>query len=636
MDPLDSPATRRPSRETPAAPDRRETAPVATGPAGAVPVGTPAPAPGAAFVARWRPWIEGAAGRRSGLALLFVALTVAMLGPTPRELTDTLPNDLGDPALVVWILSWGWHSLTTDPLAVLDAPIFWDHPNALAFSDPLLPLAVPHGVLAAVTGNAVLAANLLGLGLVVLNLAATFTLGRRVLGRGDAALVAALIAAFNPYTLGQQSHLQLQTMGVIPLAFLALFVLFERERPVHGLWLGLASVTITLNALYYGALWFVVLGLIVAVEVVRRRGRLSRGLWMGLGLAAGVSALVLGPLALAYRAVSHQHGGQRGYQPTNALLPRDLLTVARGNRLWGTSLDDLGSLRIPGDHAFFMGLTAYVLGLIGVVVVAAGLWRRWRHRTPTGAPSVVERGVRWRELGYLVGAGLVSSTLALGPSPGGLPGPYRAFYHFVPGFDGIRVTSRLVVIAIGVGALVAGLGFAALSDRLRARGGARVGLLALVSAVVLVEAYGPGHARAEVPDVRGRTAVYDELARRPEGPVLELPMADPGRGLEWPFVEAPRMLFATADFNPRVNGYSGFFPDTYLSDVDLLNRVPEPAALDRLDDLDVRYLVLHLGLEQEYPALTDDEARAVIAGLPAGAASERVGDAWLVDLRAAG
>ena len=59
---------------------------------------------------------------------------------------------------------------------------------------------------------------------------------------------------------------------------------------------------------------------------------------------------------------------------------------------------------------------------------------------------------------------------------------------------------------------------------------------------------------------------------------------------------------ATIDWHPRVNGYSGYLPPGYAEDVQLLNTFPSPESLARLQALDVRYVVLHLGVNQLHAA----------------------------------
>ena len=63
-------------------------------------------------------------------------------------------------------------------------------------------------------------------------------------------------------------------------------------------------------------------------------------------------------------------------------------------------------------------------------------------------------------------------------------------------------------------------------------------------------------------------------------------------GAAWPYTEAPRLFVSLGDWNQRVNGYSGFTPPGYDGDVPVLNEFPGPAAMQRLDELGVRYVVL--------------------------------------------
>ena len=128
--------------------------------------------------------------------------------------------------------------------------------------------------------------------------------------------------------------------------------------------------------------------------------------------------------------------------------------------------------------------------------------------------------------------------------------------------------------------------------------------------------------------------MYEALKSKPDGAVAELPIADAGvvGGPAWAFVEAPRMIYSTIDWNPRFNGYSGDLPDEYLADLRQLNTFPDPDALAAARRLRIRYVVLHLGATGGFPQLSDDAAAAMVRDLPPGARAERLGRAWLVDL----
>lgn len=209
--------------------------------------------------------------------------------------------------------------------------------------------------------------------------------------------------------------------------------------------------------------------------------------------------------------------------------------------------------------------------------------------------------------------------------------PFRLFYDHVPGFDGIRVASRLAVAGLLALAVLGALGFGVITRSLR-NTAVVVVATAAVTGFVLLELAAP-ITHGDLPTDHARVAVYEALKRKPAGAVAELPVADAALGgPPWAFVEAPRMIYATIDWKPRFNGYSGDFPDQYLADRQLLNAFPAPDALAAARRLRIRYVVLHLGSTGGFPQLSDDAAAAIIRDLPAGARAERRGRAWLVDL----
>ncbi|MEZ5243840.1 MAG: hypothetical protein R2707_01990 [Acidimicrobiales bacterium] len=549
---------------------------------------------------------------------LWVLLGMVLLQPTPHRVGRTVAGDLGDSMFLTWTLKWGARALTTDPLGVFDANIFHPEPETLALSDPMLSLAPVFGALEWITGDSIVALNLVMFGLFVGALAAAHALAMRIFGRGDVALVVAVVACCNSYVFGQQNHPQLQTFGFVSLSFLLLLRALDRRRARDGVWLGLAIVAMTLANVYYGLIWL--LSALVVVAVLWLRGSLPalRELVRPAVPAMAIGAALLGPVAAIYRSVDERNGLARAYEPQNSLLPTDLLTPQRDNWLWGNALDGISSAGKAGEHAYFPGFVAMALA-------ALGLWICWRL-VRRGA-DVVRTGIRVDELVALVTAGAIAAVFALGPSPGGVKGPFRLLHRFVPGFDGIRVTSRFAVISFVAAALLVGLAAQYLIDR-TPRG--RAVLIAPLIAVLVIAEVGGPMARVEVPE-GDRLLVYEALADMDEGVVLELPIRLPSDGVAWAFVEAPRMYHATTDWNDRINGYSGSVPRGFEATAQTLQTWPSTDAERLSDELEIVYVILHGGIEQGTPAFTEAElATLVEEAEAAGHTVAPFGEDWLV------
>ena len=72
--------------------------------------------------------------RSFGVALLFVALTVAMTWPQARHM-GTQVYDADDPLLSIWRISWIAHILPVNPTQIFNGNIFYPEPRTLAYTD---------------------------------------------------------------------------------------------------------------------------------------------------------------------------------------------------------------------------------------------------------------------------------------------------------------------------------------------------------------------------------------------------------------------------------------------------------------------------------------------------------------------
>ncbi|MCU1345205.1 MAG: hypothetical protein JWL70_1471, partial [Acidimicrobiia bacterium] len=327
-------------------------------------------------------------------------------------------------------------------------------------------------------------------------------------------------------------------------------------------------------------------------------------------------ALIVGPTAIQYLRAQNLAGQSTpALIPDSSFRPVDLL-APKPNGLVSKAFDGLGASQYKWERTFFLGITTLALAVIGLVVL-------WRVR------SMVMRRL---ECVLVLAAGAVGAVLALGPEVAGVTGPLKVFAKVAPGLDSIRAPARLAAPLLLSLALCAAIGLAWLADQLRGR--RALALHGAVAALVLVELANPIR-RVPLPNTPADRAVYQALAKTPNGPTVELPMVDLRTdGTEWAFVEAPRMVLATIDWHPRVNGYSGGSAPEYLQHIDRLNRLPDPAGLAELATLHVRYLILHVGQFNGYPMYTPEQARQLVTSLTATATvtATQVGADWLVDL----
>jgi hypothetical protein len=75
----------------------------------------------------------------AGIALLiFLAFTLVKGYPLIIHSHEAIAAGLGDPLLNTWILAWDVHALTTPPVTLFDANIFYPARDALAYSENML------------------------------------------------------------------------------------------------------------------------------------------------------------------------------------------------------------------------------------------------------------------------------------------------------------------------------------------------------------------------------------------------------------------------------------------------------------------------------------------------------------------
>jgi hypothetical protein len=141
--------------------------------------------------------------------VIFCGLAVARTYPLITKMSDHIPYGVGDPLLNTWILSWDFHALTTDPWNLFNANAFYPLQHALALSEHMLgalPVFAPTYLL---TGNPILAYNVVLLISFPLCGLSMFWLVYYWTRNFWASILAGTFFAFAPARLSQLGHLQL-------------------------------------------------------------------------------------------------------------------------------------------------------------------------------------------------------------------------------------------------------------------------------------------------------------------------------------------------------------------------------------------------------------------------------------------
>jgi hypothetical protein len=344
--------------------------------------------------------------RPSFVALLLAAIAVVVTWPLASMPGSALPGNLGDPLLNTWTLGWGSDRLLAGLRGFWDGRAFFPHADTVAFSEHLLGITVFVAPVYWLSQNAVLTYNVAYLASFVHAGLAMWLLVRRLTGRTDVALVAALAFAFPLLrTTGQHTFLHMQVSGWVPLCFWALHRYAERRRAIDVLLAAGAFVLAVLTSLYFAFVLIVPVAYAALVLLWQRRERTFDTRLAGHGvLAAALAAAILAPVLLRYQQVAADHGFAR--------------TTAESVRYSADVLSYVSAWHQAGLRPFLRDEQAIVRALFPGLVIAglALLAAGWRRRA-FGPRDL------WMWGGPLAGVALVAVSVASGrPSVAGLCG----------------------------------------------------------------------------------------------------------------------------------------------------------------------------------------------------------------------
>lgn len=488
--------------------------------------------------------------RRALVCALFAALAVVNSYPLALKPASTIGQH-GDALFSVWRLAWISHQLVADPRHLFDANIFYPERGTLAYSDAILLPAVAVAPLHWAGVDSILIYNLTLLAAFVLSAWAAYLLVQHLTGSTPAALLAGAIFAFSPYRFAHFDHLEMQFAFWIPLAVLAWHRAVAGQAARDYLKVGGLAACQVLSCIYYGVFLITWLAVATAVWFVRTPGKAAKA-------AAGM--LLLPSLVLALYSVPYlQNRGRVGDRRAPEIAGysasmKDFLSAPPSNRLYGWT----AGLSVEERHLF--------PGLMALALLIAGLWPPLDRIRVTHA---------------------VGLALALQLTLGFNGLIYGWLYDWVLPFRGLRVPARADILVLLGTCVLAGLGLARIAARVERRW-----LSTAIAAAAILVASAEYLTKPRLHDVdRQASEWYPWLRTVPDAVVFEWPADVPWRLYQ--MIDVNYMYRSTLHWRPLLNGYSGYYPQSYIDLLVEMRSFPYTEALRYLRRAGANVLVVH-------------------------------------------
>ena len=469
-------------------------------------------------------------------------LALAMTWPTMRYPLHTVPQDVYDPARQAWQIGWSGHALLTDPAKLWTANAFSPERYSFAFGDSLLGYA-PIGLLGSGPLAAVLRYNILFVLAHALLVIGCYALVRQFGAGRTGAAVAGVAFAYAPWRLAQEGHLDIVSVGAVPLA-LAMLARGHgwsmrygfRESKRHAGWVAagwlVAVWQVSLGFSSGLPLAYVLAGILIFLLVagpvrrLRHKGptlgwRLITADALGALILAGVGALI----AIPYLR-SGGDGAARAEIDFFSPPLRGLLIGPAESRIWGGPHEvPRSALGWPAEMSLLPGFVLYAFALVGLVF---SIWTWWQR--------------------LLIVVGLaVAVILTLGSTFFDGRWTYFPLFGHLPASFDVRIPGRLMVWVTLLLAVLAAGAVAEVVRRAEHMAAQRMPpwpspWLRLATLVPLLLVVAEGWNATAHPVVPAQPAAL----RTVTSPTLVLPTAD--------LTDQTTMLWSTTRFQPLANG----------------------------------------------------------------------------------
>lgn len=504
-----------------------------------------------------------------------------MLLPFSLNIDDSV-IDKGDTLINLWTLSWGAHSLLTDPANYFNANIFYPERLTLAYSEHQYSTVLIFTPLFLIFRNQVIAYNLTFMLSFTLSGYFMYLLVRYITKNRIAGILSGLFFAFFPYRYHHLPRSQLLSTYWMPLSILYLFKLFEKPDLKRSLLFALFT-SLSLLASFYLGFQFLFLLMIMAIFIffTTRKEFVKKILYLVISIL--VICLIFLPFIVPYLEVSKQFPDFNRSIETTIGYSAEVsffLQFFKSNLLFGRILKNhLNGALAPGA-GFFPGFTILFLSFLGMVFIkrkAADFDQEniWINTSRFGFITVLFFSVL-----------MMFGPVLKGTSLPEIPLPYYYFYKYFPGFKSMRVPSRFVISTMLSLSVLSGLGFNWLQDFIKKIKYKRafISIPLLFCVLVLFENFNYPIDFEKINNKDNLPIPYQLISRSKSQEIIFDPTS--ARPLS--------NYYSIYHFKNVLGGESGYISDFYSKLNSIISDAKNPESFDYLEGAGVTKIVLNM------------------------------------------
>ncbi|MBI3366013.1 hypothetical protein HY041_00085 [Candidatus Roizmanbacteria bacterium] len=514
----------------------------------------------------------------------------------------------GDELLITWIINWNIHALSTNPLKIFAANIFYPYLNTLSFSEPfftssiiaLIPTLILKNPLVAYNINIVFSLTLLGFSTYCL----TYYLSKNILS----AFIAGLLISFSPFTLGRLFQIQVISIQWIPLS-LIFFIKFLREGKTKNFIF--ASVFFMLqvaNSFLPGYFLILCYSVITVSYFLSKKNLLKKFFNRKIVFIIVLTSIITGILGYPYFKTSKTFHYVRDIRDTIHFANRpEYFFYPNDKTRLETTLKKIIYVNDKGPYRYdgYWGLPFLILFILSCLILLK-----------------MKRQKKFFSALFLAITAL-SFVMSLGPAfqwggkvikyPFIIPLPYALFYYLIPGFNGLRNSGRWEMLTIFAASVFIGLVLAKLMKKMSLK---NIFITCMITTAIFAEIRIP-FKYYQLPTTQEFPKVYSFINSLPNDvAIIELPI------FSWdvqPYsnTEFMREYFSTLHFRKMVNGYSGFSPKEWEKNTKILtNEFPSKKTIEYLKRIKVNYVILHKKDYDDLPNFSFEKIKKNIETFP--------------------